>query len=71
MLKRKIDEFLLKWKNNPNKKPLLVSGARQIGKTTSIQEFGKKEYKSYIEIDFIKEPSMVNIFKMAMILTRL
>lgn len=63
MLKRKIDEFLLKWKNNPNKKPLLVSGARQIGKTTSIQEFGKKEYKSYIEIDFIKEPSMVNIFK--------
>ena len=63
ILKRKIDEFLLKWKNNPNKKPLLVSGARQIGKTTSIQEFGKKEYKSYIEIDFIKEPSMVNIFK--------
>ena len=41
----------------------MVSGARQIGKTTSIQEFGKKEYKSYIEIDFIKEPSMVNIFK--------
>ena len=63
MLKRKIDEFLLKRKNNPNKKPLLISGARQIGKTTSIQEFGKKEYKSYIEIDFIKEPSMVNIFK--------
>lgn len=51
MLKRKIDLFLEEWKKNPNRKPLIVSGARQIGKTTSIGEFGKT-YASYIEINF-------------------
>lgn len=62
MLKRKIDRFLSEWKNNINRKPLIVSGARQIGKTTSIREFGKK-YKSFIEIDFIKMPQYKSIFK--------
>ncbi|RMX34696.1 hypothetical protein [Mycoplasmopsis fermentans] len=41
MLKRKIDAFLLDWKNDANKKPLIIKGARQIGKTTSILEFVK------------------------------
>ncbi len=40
LLKRKIDKFLLDWKNNPNRKPLIVKGARQIGKTESIRAFG-------------------------------
>lgn len=61
MLKRKIDSFLEDWKNNPNKKPLIVSGARQIGKTTSIGEFGKT-YESYIEINFFLEPKYKAIF---------
>ena len=46
MLKRKIDKYLLDWKNRVDKKPLIISGARQIGKTTSIREFGKT-YKSF------------------------
>lgn len=62
MLKRKIDNFLLNWKNNKNKKPLIISGARQIGKTTSIKEFGKS-YSSFIEINFATMPQYKNIFK--------
>ena len=62
MLKRKVDVFLKKWKENHNKKPLIISGARQIGKTTSIRELGKT-YESFIEIDFVKKPQFKTIFK--------
>ena len=41
LLKRKIDKYLLDWKNNPKRKPLIVKGARQIGKTESIRAFGE------------------------------
>ena len=46
LLKRKIDKFLIEWKNNPDKMPLIIKGARQIGKTESIRNFGRKNYKS-------------------------
>ena len=62
MLKRKVDLFLKEWKENINKKPLIISGARQIGKTTSIREFGKT-YESFVEIDFVKMPQFKTIFK--------
>ena len=62
MLKRKIDKYLLDWKNRVDKKPLIISGARQIGKTTSIREFGKT-YKSFIEINFVSEPYLKKIFE--------
>ncbi len=48
MLKRKIMDELIKWKANHKKECLLVKGARQIGKTFIIEEFGKQYYKSYI-----------------------
>jgi len=55
-LKRKIDEFLLNWKNSLNKKPLIIKGCRQIGKTESIRHFAKEtNYESFIEINFVKE----------------
>ena len=41
-MKRKIEQQLLKWKQMPNKKPLLIKGARQVGKTYSIRAFGKE-----------------------------
>ena len=62
MLKRKIDDYLIKWKQSENKLPLIIYGARQVGKTTSIREFGKKNYKSVIEINFISNPECVNFF---------
>lgn len=61
MLKRKIDSYL----NNyyaTNRNALLITGARQIGKTYSIREFGKT-FKSFIEINFIENPDAVAIFK--------
>ena len=41
MLKRKIDQYLIDWKNNSDKKPLIITGARQVGKTTSVENFVK------------------------------
>ncbi len=55
-LKRKIDSFLLEWKNNKNHKPLIVKGARQVGKTQSIRFFAKANYESFIEINFVSDP---------------
>ena len=45
-MERKIEEFYRKWKSDVIRKPLVVYGARQIGKTYSVLEFGKKEYKN-------------------------
>lgn len=62
LLKRKIDKFLIEWKNSTDKKPLIVKGARQIGKTESIRNFAKKNYKSVIEINFILQKQFKDIF---------
>lgn len=60
-LKRKIDLFLENWYRDPEKKPLIVKGCRQIGKTESIRHFAKKHYKSIIEINFVEEPKYQSI----------
>jgi len=62
MLRRKIADILSEWKKDPRKKALLVRGARQVGKTCSIEEFGKKNYGTYIYINFEKNPSYSSIF---------
>ncbi len=60
-LKRKIDGYLLEWKNNPERKPLIVKGPRQIGKTESIKKFAKENYKSVVEINFVTDPKYKKI----------
>lgn len=55
-LKRKIDEYLNKWKNDNNHKPLIIKGARQVGKTESIKHFAKANYKNIVEINFASDP---------------
>ncbi|MBR4587904.1 MAG: ATP-binding protein [Lachnospiraceae bacterium] len=66
MLKRKIYNDLLNWKSTRKeekvKKCLLVKGARQVGKSYIIQEFGKNEYKSFLYIDFFRQPELKSIF---------
>ena len=62
LLKRKIDKFLVDWKNSTDKKPLIVKGARQIGKTESIRNFAKNNYKNVIEINFILQKQYKDIF---------
>lgn len=61
-LKRKIDNYLINWKNNSNKLPLIVKGARQIGKTESIRNFAKNNYDNIIEINFILQKKYKIIF---------
>ena len=62
MLKRKVYNQLLEWKNSRDKKCLMIKGARQVGKTYIVREFGLKEYESFVEINFIKNPALKEIF---------
>ncbi|OQX93728.1 MAG: hypothetical protein B6I17_01565 [Tenericutes bacterium 4572_104] len=62
LLSRKIEKELKEWKLTKNKKALLIKGARQVGKTTSIQKFGKENYKSFIELNFERNPEYKDIF---------
>ncbi|MCD8020151.1 MAG: ATP-binding protein [Clostridiales bacterium] len=55
-LKRKIDQYLLEWKKNPNHNPLIVKGPRQVGKTESILRFANDNYESVIYINFVEDP---------------
>lgn len=62
LLKRKIDKYLTDWKNDPDRKPLIVKGARQIGKTRSVEWFAGQNYSSVIEINFIEQKKYRDIF---------
>lgn len=55
-LERKIDAFLEQWKQDEYRKPLIVKGPRQVGKTESINYFAKKNYQQVIYINFVEEP---------------
>ena len=52
MLKRKIEKQLIEWKEKEEKNCLLVKGARQVGKTFSIEKFAKENYENYVYINF-------------------
>ncbi len=62
LLKRKIDKYLTDWKNRPDRKPLIIKGARQIGKTCSVEWFASQNYASVIEINFIEQKKYREIF---------
>ena len=62
LLKRKIDKYLTDWKKSPKRKPLIVKGARQVGKTESIRAFGNANYESVIEINFVLQKKFRAIF---------
>ena len=57
-MKRKIYDDLLNWKNSPDRKPLLLQGARQTGKTWLMEEFGKNEYENVLSLNFEKQPDI-------------
>ena len=61
-LRRKIDQYLIEWKNNKDKMPLIVKGARQIGKTDAIENFAKNNYKNIVEINFALQKQYKDIF---------
>lgn len=63
LLKRKVDNYLLEWKNNPDRKPLIIKGARQVGKTRSIEWFASQNYQCVIQINFVEQKRYRDIFE--------
>ncbi len=63
MLERKIEKELINWKNTPNHSPLIIKGCRQCGKTYSVRNFAKKNYKHEVYLNFFKNPSYNSIFE--------
>ena len=50
-MKRKITQQLIQWKNSPSRKPLILNGARQVGKTFILREFGREHYKNTVYVN--------------------
>lgn len=62
-MKRNAMQQLIEWKNNPDRKPLIIKGARQVGKTWLMKEFGKTQYDSYVYFNFDEEEELKSIFE--------
>ena len=63
MLKRKIEQRLQEWKRSPNRKPLLIKGCRQCGKTYSVLDFAKKNYKHVVYLNFFENLDYCSVFE--------
>lgn len=61
-MEREIYKELLNWKKGENRKPLIIDGARQVGKTWILKEFGKNEYQNVAYINCDKNPEIKNLF---------
>ena len=59
--KRHIDNYLTEWKNSSNRKPLLIRGARQVGKSSAVRNFGKK-FKYFVEINLERQQNLKTLF---------
>lgn len=62
-MKRKVYTELLKWKENSNRKPLILRGARQVGKTWIMKEFARNEYRNFIYVNCDNEPRVAHLFE--------
>ena len=63
LLRRKIDEYLKNWKENKDKMPLIIKGARQVGKTASILQFANDNYKHVVAINFVLQQKYKAVFE--------
>ena len=61
-MERKIDKYLEQWKNDENKKPLIIFGARQIGKTFSVLKFGQSCYKNIAYFNTHDHKKLIEVF---------
>ena len=62
MLRRKIEKQLIEWKNTPERKPLIIKGCRQCGKTYSVLDFSQKNYKNVVYLNFFENPNYSSVF---------
>ena len=58
-MERKATKYLLDWKNSPYRKPLILQGARQVGKTYILLDFGKKHYENVAYFNFETNPNLI------------
>ncbi|WP_350454277.1 ATP-binding protein [Slackia heliotrinireducens] len=63
MLRRKMLDYLRRWRQEKEKECLLIKGARQVGKSFIVEEFGKSDYTSFVMVDFIKTPEFKGAFQ--------
>lgn len=61
-MRRLIDTQLQTWKESPRRKPLIVRGARQVGKTWSVERFGDSAFRNVVKVDFEKRPTLKSLF---------
>ena len=61
-MKRKITQQLIEWKNSPSRKPLILNGARQVGKTFILREFGKEQYKNTVYVNLESNGTVASMF---------
>lgn len=61
-MRRRIDTQLSEWKQSPHRKPLILLGARQVGKTYALRHFGKRDFKNTAYIDFSADPQAARLF---------
>ena len=61
-MQRKVFEYLAEWKTSPYRKPLILQGARQVGKTYSVLEFGRKHYDNVAYFNFETSPRLAETF---------
>src|SRR6056297_642626 len=61
-MKRKIIQYLKEWKNRKEKNPLILRGARQVGKTYVIEEFAKTEFNNCLQINLEEKPELKKLF---------
>ena len=62
-LRRKFDTFLADWKTREDRLPLIIKGARQVGKTESVRHFAEAAYTDYVEINFVERPEFKEIVR--------
>lgn len=62
-MKRALYQSMLDWKNNPNRKPLILQGARQVGKTWLMKEFGKNEFEQVVYLNFESSERLKSLFR--------
>ena len=62
-MKRNIQQYLKEWKNSVNRKPLIIRGARQVGKTYIIKKFAEDEFEHFVYINLELERSLQSVFK--------
>ncbi|MCL2136560.1 MAG: ATP-binding protein [Coriobacteriia bacterium] len=65
-MKRKAEAQLFEWKNSKYHKPLLIKGARQVGKTYSVMAFGEQAFKQVVHLDFTRQPNAADYFRQSL-----